>query len=157
MKNKYLDKLIIISERLLQKRSKFLIKLYDFILSSIIVPAESHRFINIISTKDEVNTIINNFCIKKDVGFDFICKKTRKTEVVKLRQQLHTLLMDNTKLSLASIGLKVGGKNHATVLHSHKTVDNLMDTNKKYRSEFYDLIMYLGLKYIKYNSERIIL
>ena len=34
-----------------------------------------------------------------------------------------------TKLSLSEIGEIVGGKDHATVLHSNKTVKNLMDTN----------------------------
>jgi chromosomal replication initiator protein len=38
-----------------------------------------------------------------------------------------------TKSSLASIGLQCGGKDHATVLHACRTVNNLLETDKKFR------------------------
>ena len=34
----------------------------------------------------------------------------------------------------ALIGAAIGGRNHATVLHSCKAVANLMDTDRKFRS-----------------------
>ena len=38
-----------------------------------------------------------------------------------------------TKASLASIGTKIGHRDHATVLHACKTVDNLAFTDKQFR------------------------
>jgi chromosomal replication initiator protein len=38
-----------------------------------------------------------------------------------------------TKSSLALIGSQIGGKDHATVLHACKTVNNLLDTDKRFR------------------------
>jgi chromosomal replication initiator protein len=38
-----------------------------------------------------------------------------------------------TKASLATIGSQIGGKDHATVLHACKTVNNLIETDKRFR------------------------
>jgi chromosomal replication initiator protein len=38
-----------------------------------------------------------------------------------------------TKASLATIGTQIGGKDHATVLHACKTVNNLIETDKRFR------------------------
>jgi chromosomal replication initiator protein len=44
-----------------------------------------------------------------------------------------------TKASLASIGAKIGHRDHATVLHACKTVDNLAFTDKQFRKYVEDL------------------
>jgi chromosomal replication initiator protein len=44
-----------------------------------------------------------------------------------------------TKSSLANIGMHCGGKDHATVLHACRTVNNLMDTDKKFRGYIEEL------------------
>ena len=44
-----------------------------------------------------------------------------------------------TKSSLATIGAQIGGKDHATVLHACKTVNNLIDTDKHFRSQIEDI------------------
>ena len=44
-----------------------------------------------------------------------------------------------TKASLASIGTKIGHRDHATVLHACKTVDNLAFTDKQFRKYVEDL------------------
>ncbi len=38
-----------------------------------------------------------------------------------------------TKNSLSVIGSIIGGKDHATVLHACRTVQNLMETDKKFK------------------------
>lgn len=59
-----------------------------------------------------------------------INEKTRKREVVSVRQVCHYLSTKYTKNSLASIGEYFGGKDHATVLHSKYTVLNMIDTSQ---------------------------
>lgn len=61
--------------------------------------------------------------------------KTRKREIVQARQIAMYFSKDLTEASLASIGAQIGQKNHATVLHAHKTVNNLYDTDKKFRTD----------------------
>jgi chromosomal replication initiator protein len=44
-----------------------------------------------------------------------------------------------TKSSLASIGSQLGKRDHATVLHACKTVDNLFSTDKTFKKYVEDL------------------
>ena len=46
-----------------------------------------------------------------------------------------------TKLSLANIGKYIGKRDHATVLHACKTVDNLNETDKQFRKFLSDLTL----------------
>lgn len=55
--------------------------------------------------------------------------KNRKRALVWPRQITAYLLKKHTKYSLQKIGSKVGGADHATVLHSIKTVKNLMQVD----------------------------
>ncbi|MGE4587239.1 MAG: chromosomal replication initiator protein DnaA [Mangrovibacterium sp.] len=59
--------------------------------------------------------------------------KTRKREIVQARQLAMFFSKNMTKSSLASIGSQIGNKDHATVLHACKTVNNLIDTDKSFR------------------------
>jgi len=59
--------------------------------------------------------------------------KTRKREVVQARQLTMYFSKTMTKYSLASIGSQIGNKDHATVLHACKTVNNLKETDKNFR------------------------
>ncbi len=64
---------------------------------------------------------------------DRLNSKTRKREVVQARQIAMYFAKNMTKSSLAIIGANIGGKDHATVLHACKTVNNLLETNKKFK------------------------
>ena len=45
------------------------------------------------------------------------------------------LAKQHTKAPLTAIGAAIGGRNHATVLHSCKAVANLMETDKAFRRQ----------------------
>ncbi|OFX85408.1 MAG: chromosomal replication initiation protein DnaA [Bacteroidetes bacterium GWF2_33_16] len=66
---------------------------------------------------------------------DSLQSKTRKREIVQARQIAMYFSKTLTKSSLASIGAQIGGKDHATVLHACKTVNNLMDTDKRFKGQ----------------------
>lgn len=85
---------------------------------------------------------------RREISIDFIQKivcdyfnlqaemlksKTRKREIVQARQIAMFFAKNLTKSSLAAIGSVVGGKDHATVLHACKTVNNLIDTDKRFK------------------------
>lgn len=61
--------------------------------------------------------------------------KTRKREIVKSRQIIQFFCKEFNVGSLSFIGKNIGGKDHATVLHSCKAVNNMIDTDKKFRED----------------------
>ncbi len=100
--------------------------------------------------------IVNKFTrnTKKQVSIDYIQKevskyfnmdvatlqsKTRKRNIVQARQLAMYFAKKLTKNSLASIGNQVGRKDHTTVLHACKTVDNLTNTDKGFKKYVEDL------------------
>jgi chromosomal replication initiator protein len=93
------------------------------------------------NTKREVSIdyIQKVVCNYFDIGIDAIQSKTRKREIVQARQVAMFFSKNLTKSSLATIGAQIGGKDHATVLHACKTVNNLIDTDKHFRSQIEDI------------------
>jgi len=73
-------------------------------------------------------------CDYFDLPIELMKSKTRKREVVQARQIAMFFAKQYTKSSLATIGSHCGGKDHATVLHACKTVNNLMETDKRFRA-----------------------
>lgn len=69
-----------------------------------------------------------------NISIEQMRSKTRKREIVQSRQIAMYFAKSLTKSSLAAIGAKIGGKDHATVLHACKTVTNLMETDKRFRA-----------------------
>jgi hypothetical protein len=74
-------------------------------------------------------------CSYYNIPEDLIFKKTRKREIVKARQICQYFGKEKVNTSLSFIGYVMGDKDHATVLHSHRVVNNEIDTNKKYKQE----------------------
>ncbi|MDR2039338.1 MAG: chromosomal replication initiator protein DnaA, partial [Bacteroidales bacterium] len=60
--------------------------------------------------------------------------KSRKREIVQARQITMFLAKKYTELSFAYIGKVVGGKDHATVIHAYKTINDQIEISKTFRS-----------------------
>ena len=107
-------------------------------------------------TVDLAKEVINKFVKnnRREVSIDYIQKvvsdyfqmdiqtlqsKTRKRHIVQARQIAMYFAKKFTKASLASIGSQIGRRDHATVLHACKTVDNLSFTDKQFRKYVEDL------------------
>ena len=89
---------------------------------------------------DAFKFIINLACKRYEKEEKAVMAKTRRRELLQVRQIIHCLLKENfPKVTLCEIGRRCGGKDHATVLHSSKAVNNLVDTNKKFREEYSEL------------------
>lgn len=72
-------------------------------------------------------------CDYFNMPVDALQTKTRRREIVQARQIAMYFSKNLTKFSLANIGTQIGNKDHATVLHACKTVNNLIDTDKNFR------------------------
>lgn len=72
--------------------------------------------------------IIEIVCEETGIEYATVLKKSRKREVVITRQLIAFYCKNCTGMSLQSIGEILGGRDHTTVIHSVKTIQNLLDT-----------------------------
>ena len=122
------------------------------IISLIAQSSFNKREITIELAQQVVEKFVKN--TKREVSIDYIQKvvsdyfemdvatlqsKTRKRHIVQARQLAMFFAKKFTKASLASIGSQIGKRDHATVLHACKTVDNLAETDKQFRKYIEDL------------------
>lgn len=109
--------------------------------------------------KQTLNNIIHN--VETDVSIDFIQKfiadyfdlpldslkaKTRKKEIVLARQLAIYFAKKYTSFSLKSIGYHFGGRDHSTVIHAVQCVNDLMDTDRKFKNLVDELEKKLKIK-----------
>ncbi len=95
---------------------------------------------------------------KREVSIDYIQKvvskyfdmdvatlqsNSRKRNIVQARQLAMFFAKRMTKSSLANIGSQIGHKDHATVLHACKTVNNLTETDRQFKKYVDDLTIKL--------------
>ncbi|MDX1469982.1 MAG: chromosomal replication initiator protein DnaA [Flavobacteriaceae bacterium] len=128
------------------------------IISLIAQSSFNKKEITVDLAKDIVEKFVKN--TKREVSIDYIQKvvsdyfqmdvstlqsKTRKRHIVQARQLAMFFAKKYTKASLASIGSQIGKRDHATVLHACKTVDNLSSTDKQFRKYVEDLAKKLSL------------
>lgn len=92
------------------------------------------KFVKNTAREVSIDYIQKVVCDYFDLPIELIKSKTRKREVVQARQIAMFFAKSMTKSSLATIGLHCGGKDHATVLHACRTVNNLMDTDKRFKN-----------------------
>lgn len=88
----------------------------------------STRILSIDDIKQEVGAYYN-----QDIAL--LSAKTRKHEVVLARQMCMYLAKQLTQMSLKSIGMHFGGRDHTTVLHSCQQILNYIDTDRKIRAD----------------------
>lgn len=122
------------------------------IISLIAQSSFNKREVTLELAQQVVEKFVKN--TKREVSIDYIQKvvsdyfemdvetlqsKTRKRHIVQARQLAMFFAKKFTKASLASIGSQIGKRDHATVLHACKTVDNLTETDKQFRKYIDDL------------------
>ncbi len=78
-------------------------------------------------------------CEYFEVPVEMVKSKTRKREIVQARQISMYLAKIHTKTSLKSIGAFFGGRDHSTVIYACQTVDDLIDTDKKFKGYVADI------------------
>ena len=85
---------------------------------------------------DQIQKVVSSYF---DLDVATLQSKTRKRHIVQARQLAMFFAKRMTKASLASIGSQIGKRDHATVLHACKTVNNLTETDKQFRKYVEDL------------------
>ena len=81
------------------------------------------------------DTVSDFYSVKKDL----IQSSSRKREIVQARQVTMFFIKKHTELSLSQIGVQVGNRSHATVLHACNTVKNYYEFDKGFRSDLEEI------------------
>lgn len=106
-------------------------------------------------TLSEIKVLIKNSVKpKKMVSFDTVVKlvsgyynldertiyeKTRRKEIVRARQVIMFVLREDFNESYPSIGSKLGGKDHSTVIHSYEKIKGELANNPNLMKEIEDI------------------
>ncbi len=162
LKNKLYRDGVTIGENIIEfvaKNIKTNVRELEGAIISLIAQSSFNRVeIDLELAKEIVNKFVKN--TKREVSIDYIQKvvseyfqmdistlqsKTRKRHIVQARQLAMYFAKKFTKASLASIGSQIGKRDHATVLHACKTVDNLSFTDKQFRKYVEDLNQKLSI------------
>jgi chromosomal replication initiator protein len=78
-----------------------------------------------VSVVDVVKIVAGFYNIEEDS----LCKKTRHKEVVKPRQLAMYILREDFNISYPTIGQKMGGRDHTTVIHSYEKIKEELKIN----------------------------
>ncbi len=97
------------------------------------------NFIKNASKEISMDYIQKLVCEYFEVPIEMVKSQTRKREIVQARQISMYLAKSHTKTSLKSIGAFFGGRDHSTVIYACQTVEDLIDTDKKFKAYVADI------------------
>lgn len=128
-------------------------ELEGFLLRIIAYSSFTHREIDLEITKEVLKDFTfdkkKNFTIQNilktvasyyDIKVSDIKSKRRTREISTTRQIAMYLCREHTKSSLPEIGKQFGGKDHTTVIFSHKKISNNVKENNDLKSSIQDIL-----------------
>lgn len=86
-----------------------------------------------------IDHIVKVVCDYYNIELDTFNSAKRTRDVAQARQVAMYLAKQHTKAPLTVIGSSIGGRNHATVLHSCKAVSDMIDTDKQFKLQIEEI------------------
>lgn len=86
--------------------------------------------------KLDVETIQEMVSVQLGISVEDMVSKSRKHEIALARQLAIALTRKLTRMPLKKIGAAFGGRDHATVLHSIKTIENYVFTDPSVKKDY---------------------
>ncbi len=108
----------IICQSQLKNRHLTLVEIKPFIKNTI-------KPKKLLSVKEIVKVVCSFYNIEED----HLYEKTRRKEVLKPRQVAMFILREDFNISYPTIGQKIGGRDHTTVMHSYEKIKTEMNTD----------------------------
>lgn len=96
-------------------------------------------YISLYQKEITIEHIIDTVCSYMNIDKERLNSAERTREVAIARQLAMYLAKQLTKIPLSAIGAAIGNRNHATVLHSCKTITNLIDTDQAFKLQVEEL------------------
>ncbi len=79
-----------------------------------------------------IDMIVDKVCNYFDLSESDIVSKGRKANIVNVRQLIMYLAQKHTKMTASKIGIRIGGRSHATVLHAVKQITAQLEQDKPF-------------------------
>ena len=96
-------------------------------------------YVQVCQKEISIDHIIEVVCNYLKIDPERLNSPERTRDVAQARQIAMYLAKQHTKAPLISIGAAIGGRNHATVLHSCKAVSNQIETDKTFQRQMEEL------------------
>ena len=96
-------------------------------------------YISLYQKEITIEHIIDTVCSYLNIDKERLNSAERTREVAIARQLAMYLAKQLTKIPLSAIGAAIGNRKHATVLHSCKTITNLIDTDQAFKLQVEEL------------------
>ena len=96
-------------------------------------------YVHVSQKEISVNRITEIVCEYYEIDEKDFSSTKRTRDVAQARQVAMFLAKQHTKAPLTVIGSSIGGRNHATVLHSCKAVADMMDTDKAFKAQIEEI------------------
>ncbi len=97
------------------------------------------KFVQNTAHEISVDYIQKVVCDYYNIPINLLFSSSRKRDIVHVRHSSMYFSKKYTDLSLAQIGAKCGKKDHATVLHACRSIENLIATNKKIKEDLHNI------------------
>lgn len=94
-----------------------------------------------INEEDIIEIVAKEFNITKEE----IVSRSRKRIYVESRQVISYVLKRKYKITLASIGEYMGGRDHTSIIHYLQTFSNIYETDSRYRNKCKNILTNVGL------------
>lgn len=106
---------------------------------------------SIYGTKSQIgiDAVIDYVCERYNITPEVMQVKSRKRNIMECRQVIHWMLKNNVTfntMSLEAIGKIVGDKDHSTVMHSVKQINNMIQTDRPFRERLMIMCNELGAR-----------
>jgi chromosomal replication initiator protein len=79
----------------------------------------------------DFETIIKECCEYLQINEIWIVSKSRKREYVRCRHYIMWFGKFHTTMTLKAMGLRLGGRDHSTVIHGHQAIEEQISINNK--------------------------
>lgn len=86
-----------------------------------------------------VDTVVKAISEYYNLDEQVIYEKTRRKEIVRARQIIMFILREDFNESYPSIGAKLGGKDHTTVIHSYEKINEELKTDPQLMKQLEDI------------------
>ena len=96
-------------------------------------------YVQVTQKEISIARITEEVCRYFNIDEQSLNSSKRTRNVAQARQIAMYLAKQHTKSPLAAIGAAIGGRNHATVLHSCKAVTNMIETDKAFKGQIEEL------------------
>lgn len=91
------------------------------------------RVVNLTQKEITLNDILKSLCRQYKIKPRDVIGKSRKAEIVTVRQLTMYLAQKYTQMNQTQIGQEMGKRDHTTVLHSIRQIEKRLSTDREYR------------------------